>query len=431
MSEQRPPKSVNRRNFLKGIGIATGIAALSPFPFVSPVAARFDPFRESQPVKVGLMIPKSNLYPSLGTNLTNGMKLGFDQYKQHDKRFDFEIVSEDIGFGSKDLVNKSLKLTQENKADVVVAYLNPDVVPQIQDVFEKNKTALIAVGAGENIVRSSDKSPYVFYNTFGMWQSNWTAGEWAARNVGNTAFIATSFYEGGYDSSYAFAKGFESAGGSIVGSKTTGGPSDEATAYDAIQEIESLNPDLVYALYSGTEAVDFVRTYSSSNLGGQVPLMASGFTINDEMLPHMGSTSDGIRSVMPWANTLGTSVNKDFSSTYTSKTGRSADMFSVLGFETAQLISQAVRSAGGTQRTRNLIDAISYAEFDSPRGRLRMNPQTHSSTTPLYLREVQQKGFGTANVVLNELRQHSAIEDTILADLEGPKTGWINAYLAV
>src|SRR2546426_10380737 len=74
------------------------------------------------------------------------------------------------------------------------------------------RTFLILADAGANIVRETEQSPYVFHNTLGYWQSSLALGEWAVRNIGKKVFVASSFYESGYDALYAFRLGAEIAG---------------------------------------------------------------------------------------------------------------------------------------------------------------------------------------------------------------------------
>ena len=61
--------------------------------------------------------------------------------------------------------------------------MTPQVIAELRELINKSRTFFIVSGIGENAVRDSERSPYVFYNTLNYWQANQAAGEWAAQNL--------------------------------------------------------------------------------------------------------------------------------------------------------------------------------------------------------------------------------------------------------
>jgi branched-chain amino acid transport system substrate-binding protein len=294
-------------------------------------------------------------------------------------------------------------------------------------VFDNGKTPLIVNSVGEHIVTQAEHSPFIFHNSLNYWQSNMATGTWASESLGRKAFIASSFNDSGYDSVLAFSRGFEGNGGEIVGIRTTHMIPDDDGMASLFEAIEEANPDFVYGLYTGNQAVEFVRAYSRSELGGRVPLAGSAFMVDESILPSHGGAAGGIVSALTWSGDLQTPENSEFTTAYKTRTGRLPSAFSVLGYDSARLISEGLRAVeGDASRSVQFIGALARAEFDSPRGHVTMNPRTQTTTSPIYLRKVGSSG----NQVIARLNQVPETEDLGLS-ASGMRSGWKNAYLTI
>jgi len=426
---------LSRRNFLKGAGVVTGAMVFGPYlrDFVTPdssPATKIDTARIGGRYTIGVLVPESNVYPAVGPDLINGLTLGFRQFEDIGGKWTFDLVTEHIGTRSSLAVEKARKLVHENRVDIVVGVLSTHAIQDLRDTFSETRTPLIANTVGEKVVTQAESSPYVFYNSLNYWQSNKATGEWAAQNVGRKAFIASSFYESGYDTIYAFRHGFEGIGGEVVGNYITHMKPDSDELALSIKAIEEAKPDFVYGFYSGNDAVDFVRAYNRSPIGRRIPLLGSAFMVEDDVLSDHGGRAVGIRSGFTWSRDLQTSENTTFTSAYKSWSGRSPGPFAVLGYDSARLIVGGVSAVeGDTSRTVQFLGALANAEFDSPRGRLEMSPHNHGTTSPIYLREVR----GSGNDVVAELKPVGGMEDLGMAMVSesGMRSGWIDAYLSV
>jgi hypothetical protein len=107
-------------------------------------------------------------------------------------------------------------------------------------------------------------------------------------------------------------------------------------------------------------------------------------------------------------------------------TGRAADAFAVLGFETGILITDAVANSNGYLDNPDRLRRVLYNnKITGPRGTLELNIQTHAYESPLYLRELKKYNGKPENVFITEL-------DPVKVDImqaEDLKTGWLNPYL--
>lgn len=143
----------------------------------------------------------------------------------------------------------------------------------------------------------------------------------------------------------------------------------------------------------------------------------------------MGAAALGIRSCLSWAPGRPTTENRAFTAAIHRATSRPPDVFAVLGYETARLIAEGLAAVEGDgDRLDGLGGALKAAAPETPRGRVAMDPDTHLTRFPLYVREVRTRNGALGNDVVAELNPLQNLERGVAALRSGPKTGWLNAY---
>ncbi|HEX9440575.1 MAG TPA: ABC transporter substrate-binding protein, partial [Roseiflexaceae bacterium] len=112
-------------------------------------------------------------------------------------------------------------------------------------------------------------------------------------------------------------------------------------------------------------------------------------------------------------------------------TGRTADAFAALGYDTARLIAEALNLAGEQRDSERLRQALGAVEFTGPRGPIKMDQLTRTANSPLYLRQTRQGGRGLGGTRLTALESRPLLDEQNDAVRSSPKTGWRNAYLCI
>ena len=403
---------LRRRDFLKTLGLVSGgmlVAGASAVPAATRRTA----------VRIGVLIPRSTLYPSLGDSFVAGLKLAFTNSDPVD------WVVEDVGFTPGWVLEKCRRLVEVIKVDVVVAAVNAEMEGQLAPLIEKAGVPLILCPVGARVHQPRIANPQGIINSLNYWQSCCAMGSWAAEHLGRKAMIALSMHESGYDAHYAFRLGFEASGGSILASRVTDAPYYPGGPAAFMTEAKALESDLIFACYSGHQGLAFLRTYRASEMANTVPLAASAFLVDDSMLAPLGEDAHGIRSCFSWAASLPTAANETFVRAYRERTRNMPDIFSMHGYETGLLVAGAL-DAGGV---RGLRGALQRAAFESPRGRWEVDSQTGCSRTPHYLREVERQRGMETNHVVGELPPADESHDQVTALQAGTRSGWINTYL--
>lgn len=413
---------MDRRTFVKLMGAAsaaTTATLLMPGGLGAPGVVK--DFFGGNDFKIGVLLPTSETYPRMGDNLLAGMQAFFGAQSQFSPAF----VTDEVPYGYSGAAARANKLAQDDRVDLVVAGVGSKVAPQLRNVFDESGVPYVISNIGASPIPPADLGKFGLHNSLGLWQSSWATGNWAGKNVGKKGVIVTTLADGGYASTYSFQLGMESVGGQVVDTyyidltSMTDGES-------VIDQIAAAKPDFVFAMLSGPAGSDFLSDYESWSLP---PLLASGFMAESFALPNTASAA-GLVSAGSWADALETNENRAFTEAFRQQTGREPDQFAVLGFETAQLIDESARAVGGRMGNGDrVIDALAGTSITSPRGLVAFDPETRSTTAPLYLREVRSERTSWRNVVLSKLPGVSLIEATDAGVMAAAKTGLLNEYL--
>lgn len=433
MTHHRESGWLTRRSFLRAAGVVVGTLGV-PDRLVPTQARASVPApqvsRRGDAFRLGVLLPRSGIYPQLGASLLAGLELCLEQMQRTLGGRPVELVIREFA-GSGLRAEQAIESLLSERVSLIAGVVNPRVSGMLRGRLAAERTPLLAVGAGENIARAERHDEWVVHNSLSGWQSAWAMGTWAASNLGTRAIIAASLYDSGYDSLYAFRQGFENAGGMISAALITHGPHDRDALPQAIATIGRSRPDFVYGAYCGRQAIEFVQAYASAGLTGSIPLAASAFMVDEQILASHGSAALGITSCLPWAPDLKSARHQVFASDVRARTGHPPDAFTLLGYEVALLIAEAARVAGGVEQRDRLAVALQHVQFQSPRGSWQSDSASRAPITPIYLREVQRAAGGLSNTVLGEMALPSS-RQAVLAELQrSPKSGWTNPYLCV
>jgi branched-chain amino acid transport system substrate-binding protein len=442
MPNQSGDMRISRRTFLRRFGVAAG--ALTAGQLISACSSNsaasltgnmnqtsklmnvHGSVAQKETLRVGLLLPQSQLYPTIGTSFRAGMDLFLTQRSSADRPI--ALIAHEYGTMPSVAIEQARKLITTDQVDMIVGSLSSGTAAALHPLLHERQMPLLVSNIGANLTRDDRTSPYIIRNSFSYWQSSWALGRWAAGNMGKRAFVASSFYDSGYDSLYAFQLGFESVGGAVTTTKVTHLPTGTGELHTLMAEIQQAQPDLVFAAYSGQQATDFVRAYAHAGLSTRVPLLGSGFLVDESLLSQQADAALGITTVLPWARTLDLPVNQAFTSAFQNFSGRPADPFAVLGYDTARLIAQC---ACDTRSSEQLRQALATASFESPRGSAQMDKTLLEINTPLYLREVRADTGVLSNAVIDKLPALPTDNEWIAALRASTKTGWSNAYLYI
>ena len=397
--------AVSRRSLLAGGSALAAGAALGPWGGRSHA--------QGAPVKIGVLLPYSGVYAVLGESITQGMELVFARENWTVAGRKIEMIKEDDESKPPVGIRKAEKLIESDKVDILTGPVHSGVLAGIRDKVHGTKTVLIVSNAGADDISRARCSRWIFRASFSNWQPCQPMGDWVAKHVAKDVFQIAPNYQAGKDMMAAFRETFVPAGGKVVAEDYPKLGETDYAPY--LTKIKQSGAKAVFAFFSGSDAVNFVKQYDQFGLKGAVRLTGAGFLTEPDVLPAQGSSALGIITGHFYTPLLDNPTNQRFVKEFRDKFGgKMPDGFACQGYDTAEVIVRSLKAVGGnTQDKAKLVEAIARVEFDSPRGRFRFDPKTQNVIQPfIYVREVKEVAGGLNNVVIDRI-----------ADVRDPGTG--------
>ncbi len=398
MTISHPKRRLTRRHFLVGAGAIAGAGLLpAAWTWVSRLGVR------PLALKVGLLTPKATSYPNLGERVRAGILAA-----KHPWISSLSVQSADIDVAIGAAMRQSQALLENGNVDLVIAYVNTTVAARLRPVFESAQRPLIVLDSGANVVRAEQHSPFVYYNSLALWQASYATGRRLVEQHGPRVFVATAFFDSGYDSLNAVRQGVIDAGGEVVETFVTHLDPARNGVADAIQAVRATNPQSIYAHYSGRPAADFLSTYIDAGMTTALPLAGSGFMVEGSAREALGDRAAGLATSLGWAADPAFAVE-----------AVRYDPFAALGHDTVQFIGAAVEAAGQPTRWGDLSIE---APMTGARGALALDGH-HVLTGPIAWRD-SRLVYGTlANLAVEALPTPAAPAIPEMA------SSWLNPYL--
>jgi branched-chain amino acid transport system substrate-binding protein len=353
-------------------------------------------------LKVGLMLPYTGTYASLGTAIENG----FRQYvaeqggKLGGREIEFvKVDDESDPSKATDNVNKLIK---RDNVDVLIGSVHSGVAMAMAKVAKDTGTLLIVPNAGADAVTGPMCAPNIFRSSFSNWQPGYAMGEVVAKKGHKKVVTITWKYAAGDESVRGFKEAFEKGGGKVVKELSVPFPNVEFQAL--LTEIAATKPDAVYTFFAGGGAVKFVKDYAGAGLKKSIPLYGAGF-LTDGTLEAQGADADGILTTLHYADALGTPRDNSFRLAYAKTYKIQPDVYAVQGYDAAQMLAVGLNAVkGDTSKKTEFADALHKAKIDSPRGPFTIS-RFNNPVQDIYLRQVtgkENKLVGVASKALTD-----------------------------
>jgi len=336
-------------------------------------------------LKIGLMLPYTGTYASLGNAIENGFRLYLAEKGGKLSGREIEFIKVDDESDPSKATDNVNKLIKRDNVDVLVGTVHSGVAMAMAKVAKDTGTILIVPNAGADVVTGSMCAPNIFRSSFTNWQPGYAMGEVMAKKGHKKVVTITWKYAAGDESVNGFKEAFEKAGGKVVKELTLPFPNVEFQAL--LTEIAATKPDAVYTFFSGGGAVKFVKDYAAAGLKKSIPLYGPGF-LTDGTLEAQGADAAGLFTTLHYADSLGTPRDNAFRLAYAKTYKLQPDVFAVQGYDAAQMLGIGLAATrGDISKRAEFTAAIEKAKIDSPRGSFTLS-RSHNPVQDIYLRQV-------------------------------------------
>ena len=339
-------------------------------------------------LKVGLMLPYTGTFASLGNAIENGFKLYVAEQGGKIAGREVEFVKVDDESDPSKATDNVNKLVKRDNVDVLIGSVHSGVAMAMAKVAKDSGTLLIVPNAGADAVTGPMCATNIYRSSFSNWQPGYAMGEVMAKKGIKKVATITWKYAAGDESVKGFKEAFEKGGGTVVKELSLPFPNVEFQAL--LTDIAASKPDAVFTFFAGGGAVKFVKDYAAAGLNKAIPLYGSGF-LTDGNLEAQGADAEGIFTALHYADSLNVAKDKSFRLAYAKTYKLQPDVYAVQGYDAAQILGIGLNAVkGDVSKKAEFAKAVEAAKIDSPRGVFTLS-KAHNPVQDFYLRKVVGK----------------------------------------
>jgi branched-chain amino acid transport system substrate-binding protein len=376
--------------------ISYGLAALA-LALLGP-----GPAGAEDTVKVGLIISYSGQFADTAAQMDNAIKLYVKQHGDTVAGKKIEFIRKDTGGVAPDVAKRlAQELIVRDHADIIAGFaLTPNALAAA-DVSAEAKKFMVVMNAATSIITT--KSPYIARTSTTTPQLNQTLGTWAAKHGIKTVYTMVSDYGPGIDAETAFHTGFKEAGGEIVGSVRFPVANPDFSAF--VQRAKDANPDAIYIwIPGGAQPAAVGKALAERGVDpSKIKVLGQDALTFESALKSMGDVGIGIITVSDYDFNHDSPLNHEFVKAYNDEFHRNPDIYSIGGYDGMHLIYEALKKTGGKADGDSLIEAAKGMSWESPRGPIKIDPETRDIIQNVYIRRVEKVGDALVNVEFDKV----------------------------
>ncbi|OYO10022.1 amino acid ABC transporter substrate-binding protein [Enemella evansiae] len=353
----------------------------------------------SGPVKIGLSVPKSGVYASLGRDMEQGFKLYLNQKGNKLGGKDITLVETDEGSGPQTGVPATEKLITQDQVSAVAGIVNSATAAGLKKTFVESKVPLVVANAGADGL-TTPPSDYIWRTSFKNSDPGRAYGKKVKEELGDgSVYLLGADYASGKEHLAGFKESFTAAGGQIVGEDYT--PFGTTTDWQPyLNKVRTSGAKAVFVFYAGAEAVNFVKQYKQFLAGDGIQLLSFGDLTEGTALEAEGAAADGLKTVLHYSDQLDNPANQAFVKAYADAYGGATPTaFSVQAYDAAAVLDKALAAADGTSGEAIGKALGTVSQVDSPRGTWKFTAN-HDPDQTFYERQVVTRNGKFVNTVL-------------------------------
>lgn len=355
-------------------------------------------------VKIGVILPYSGQFADPGIQLDNGIKLYVKQHGNKVAGKKIEIIRKDVGGIAPDVAKRlAQELIVRDKADIIAGFaLTPNALAAGQ-VSAQAKKFMVVMNAATAIITT--KSPYMARTSLTIPQLEEPFGAWAAKNGIKTVYTLVSDYGPGHDAEQGFQRGFQEAGGKVVGLVRVPVANPDFSAF--VQRAKDANPQAIFIFVpGGSQPPALSKALASRGITPKtIKILGQDEITSEDALKSMGDAAIGMITVSHYDYSHDSKMNKAFVKAYNEAFKRNPDIFSIGGYDGMHLIYAALQKTGGKTDGQSLIDSAKGMAWESPRGPISIDPETRDIVQTVYIRRVEKVGGKLVNVEFDKIEK--------------------------
>eukprot|EP01037_Dinobryon_pediforme_P022965 gene22965-24283_t len=347
-------------------------------------------------VKIGLILPMSGQQASTGIQSLAGAKLWIAQHgdKVAGKKVEL-IVKDDAG-----VADQTKRMAQELIVNDKVAFLGgfglTPLALAVSPLITQAKVPAVIFTAATSVI--TETSPYFVRAGRTMSQITNPIAEWAAKNNIKTVVTLVSDYGPGLDAEKFFKARFEESGGKVLDSLRAPLASPEFAPF--LQKAKDDKPDALFLFVPSGQGATLMKQVNDRGFKeANIKVIATGDVTDDDLLPKMTDDVLGMITGYDYSADHDSPANKEFVAAFQkANPDLRPNMMAVAAYDGLGYMYKALENTNGDTAGPKLMDAMKGLSMDSPRGPIKIDPDTRETIANQYIRKVEKKNGQLWNV---------------------------------
>lgn len=339
-------------------------------------------------IKVGLISSQTGPFAAVGRQLEAGVRLYMQQNGDTvaGKKIEL-VVRDDAG-----VADTTRRVAQELVTNDGVKFLagftlTPGALATAPVATQAKVPMIVMLGATSII---PDRSPFIVRTSLSVPQVAVPYAEWIAKQGAKTMITLVSDYGPGIDYEGLVSSGFEAAGGKVLQKLRVPLASPEFAPF--LQRVIDARPDALFIFVpsggTGVALMNQLRDRVVAQAG--VKVYAEGSMLDDDSLNAMGDVSLGTITSHTYSAAHDSATNKAFVEAFKKASGRRPNIVAAYGYDGMHLIYEALKRTNGATDGEKLVEAMKNVEWESPRGPVKVDPETRDLIQNVYVRRAEK-----------------------------------------
>jgi branched-chain amino acid transport system substrate-binding protein len=348
-------------------------------------------------LKIGLLSGFSGPYAAFGPDMANCADVYLDQHGGMLGGLKVSTVQEDEGATAQDALNKARKLIEQDRVDVIMGIVSSANALAIRDMIDQAQKPTIITNANANAITGDQRSQYIFRTALSAFQNASALATWAPTNVGKRMIAMAPDYAAGQEWTAAYKQVFEGAGGTLLDIVLP--PLGNSDYAPFLSKVKPQNPDGVWAEFAGADQIKFTQQWNDY-IGSSIQLIGGG--MNWQTADQVGPAAFAWKSLaVAWELGLDNPTNKQFIDAFYKKFN-TYPVYGEYHYDAMALLDKILQASGGDKSAAAIVKGFEgLTEFDSVRGTIKVDPQTHGLTVPQW-RAVPKEDNGKIGIQILE-----------------------------
>lgn len=349
----------------------------------------------ANPLKIGVVVPLSGIYADHGKQMMNGFNLYLKQHGNQIGGRDVILIFKDETGPAPDVIKRIVQeLIVKDKVELIAGFdFTPNAIA-IAPLATQAKVPVVITNAATAGI--PQRSPYMLRTSFVTGRITSPLAVWAAKNGIKRVYTLVADFAPGVDAEQAFKKSFIANGGTIIGGGKV--PLQNPDFSPFVQRVKDEKPDAVFLYEPAPGGIAFSKVFAEKQLAASgIKLISTGDLVEEQSLGALGNSVEGVVTSHHYSSWHESALNRSFVADYQKAYGTRPNFYAVGSYDGMQLIYEAVKKLGGKVTPDGFMAAAKGMQFESPRGQIKIDPETRDIVQTIYVRRTEKGKAGIQN----------------------------------